>query len=69
MSRVFVSGLGAVSPAGWTLAALREALEKGEPLPIQPLERPGWQKPLRTRLVPSQATRPVFLAHPGKRSQ
>ena len=67
MSRVFVSGLGAVSPAGWTLAALRGALEKGEPLPIQPLERPGWQKPLRTRLVPSQATRPAFLAHPRLR--
>ena len=67
MSRVFVSGLGAVSPAGWTLAALREALAKGEPLPIQPLERPGWQKPLRTRLVPSQATRPAFLTHPRLR--
>jgi 3-oxoacyl-(acyl-carrier-protein) synthase len=67
MSQVFVSGLGAVSPAGWGLAALRQALEKGEPLPIQPLERPGWQKPLRTRLVPSPATRPAFLAHPRLR--
>ena len=26
MSRVFVAGLGAVSPAGWNVAALREAL-------------------------------------------
>ena len=43
MSRVFVCGLGAVSPAGWNVAALREALNKGEPLPIQPLERPGWK--------------------------
>ena len=67
MSRVFVSGLGAVSPAGWTLATLREALEKGQPLPTQPLERPGWGKPLRTRLVPSQATRPAFLTHPRLR--
>jgi 3-oxoacyl-(acyl-carrier-protein) synthase len=67
MSRVFVSGLGAVSPAGWGLVALRQALEKSEPLPIQPLERPGWQKPLRTRLVPSPVTRPAFLAHPRLR--
>ena len=46
MSRVFVCGLGAVSPAGWTVAAMREALDRGAPLPIQPLERPGWAKPL-----------------------
>ena len=44
MSRVFVAGLGAVSPAGWNVAALREALDKGEPLPTQPLERPGWDE-------------------------
>ena len=47
MSRIFVAGLGAVSPAGWNVAALREALGKGEPLPVQTLERPGWEKPLR----------------------
>jgi len=33
MSRVFVSGLGSVSPAGWTVEALRDALAKKEPLP------------------------------------
>ena len=59
MSRVFVCGLGAVSPAGWTAAALREALAKGEPLPVQPLERPGWAKPLRARLVPPPAHSPA----------
>ena len=67
MSRVFVCGLGAVSPAGWGVAALREALAKGEPLPVQPLERPGWDKPLRARLVPPPATRLPFLAHPRLR--
>ena len=46
MSRIFVAGLGAVSPAGWNVAALRDALDKGEPLPVQPLARPGWEKPL-----------------------
>ena len=36
MSKVFVAGIGAVSPAGWNVAALRAALDKGEPLPAQP---------------------------------
>ena len=67
MSRIFVAGLGAVSPAGWNVAALREALDRGEPLPVQPLERPGGDKSLRARLVPAPATRPGFLAHPRLR--
>jgi len=67
MSRVFVCGVGAVSPAGWTVAAMREALEQGVPLPIQPLERPGWSKPLRSRLVPNPAQRLAFLSHPRLR--
>ena len=67
MSRVFVCGLGAVSPAGWGVVSLSEALERGEPLPVQTLERPGWTKPLRARLVPNPAPRPGFLAHPRLR--
>ena len=67
MSRIFVAGLGAVSPAGWTVAALRDALNKGEPLPTQSMVRPGWEKPLRARLVPNPAVRPEFLAHPRLR--
>jgi 3-oxoacyl-[acyl-carrier-protein] synthase II len=67
MSRVFVSGLGAVSPAGWGMAAFRAAIAAGQPLSIIPLERPGWDKPLRTRPVPLPATRPAFLAHPRLR--
>ena len=67
MSRIVVAGLGAVSPAGWNVAALREALDKGEPLPVQSIERPGWQKTLRARLVPNPAVRPEFLAHPRLR--
>ena len=67
MSRIFVTGWGAVSPAGWNAAALREALVHGEPLPVQSLERPGWDKPLRARLVPAPAARPEFLAHPRLR--
>ena len=67
MSRIFVAGIGAVSPAGWNVAALRDALDKGEPLPVQPLARPGWEKPLPARLVPNPPARPEFLAHPRLR--
>ena len=67
MSRVFVCGLGAVSPAGWDVATMRESLAKGQPLPVQPLERPGWDKPLRVRLVPDPAQRLAFLGHPRLR--
>ena len=67
MSRVFVCGLGSVSPAGWTLGDLRNALTRNEPLPIQPLTRPGWQKPLKMRPVPNLAVRPPFLSHPRLR--
>ena len=67
MSRVFVCGLGAVSPAGWNVAAMRESLDKGQPLPVQLLERPGWDKPLRVRLVPDPVQRLAFLGHPRLR--
>ena len=67
MSRVFVSGLGAVSPAGWDVAALREALERGEPLPVQPLERPGWERPLKARWCRLPNDAPAFLVHPRLR--
>ena len=67
MSRTFVSGLGSVSPAGWGVEALREAMEKNAALPVQPLMRPGWQKPLNMRPVPNPPVRLPFLAHPHMR--
>jgi hypothetical protein len=67
MNRVFVCGLGAVSPAGWNVAAMRGALVRAVPLPVQPLDRPGWEKPLRARLVPDPSPRPAFLAQPRLR--
>jgi hypothetical protein len=67
MSNIYICGMGAVSPAGWGVPALREALSKGEPLPLQSLDRPAGQKPLRARLIPNPATRPEFLAHPRLR--
>lgn len=67
MNRIFVCGLGAVSPAGWGVEKLREALDKGEPIATQTLARPGWEKPLHVRAAPSSETRPAFFAHPRLR--
>ena len=67
MSKIFVAGIGAVSPAGWNVAALRTALDKDRPLPAQTVVRPGWEKPLQAHLVPSPPLRPDFLAHPRLR--
>ena len=67
MSRIFLHGSGAVSPAGWGVLSLRQALAAGEPLPVQTITRPGWEKPLNARLVPAPKDRPAFLAHPRLR--
>jgi len=67
VSRIFVHGQGAVSPGGWGLPALQAVLAKGQPLPAQEMARPGWEKPLRVRLVPQPSPRPAFLAHPRLR--
>jgi hypothetical protein len=67
VSGIFVAGLGAVSPAGWNLAALRAALDAGAPLPVQSLARPGSDQSWRARLVANPPTRPAFLAHPRLR--
>jgi hypothetical protein len=67
MSRIFVHGSGAVSPAGWGLAALRSRLENADPLPVTDVAPPGLPYPLRSRKVPPPATRPSFLAHPRLR--
>ncbi len=67
MSRVLVRGMGAVSPAGWGVPALRDALEKDVPIATQPLARPGWERPLSVRAVPPCAARAGFLSLPRLR--
>jgi len=67
MSRVFVCGLGAVSPAGWGVSPLQSALKEGMPLPVHLLPSPGWKQPLRVRKVPNPIQRPPCLAHPRLR--
>jgi hypothetical protein len=64
---IFVHGLGAVSPAGWGVAALRDALKNNLPIPTQTLARPGWEKPFFVRAVPQPVSRPAFFAHPRLR--
>ena len=66
MTRIFVHGLGAVSPAGWGVGPLREALHKGQPIPVQEVAAPGDGR-LRVRPVPPPPQRPPFLAHPRLR--
>jgi 3-oxoacyl-(acyl-carrier-protein) synthase len=65
--KIFVHGLGAVSPAGWGVAALQAALTKNTPIPTQSMVRPGWEKPLGIRNVPPPEIRPAFFSHPRLR--
>lgn len=67
MNRIFVCGLGAISPAGWGVSPLHSALAGGEPLATQILTRPGLKKPLYVRTVPPPETRPEFFKHPRLR--
>ena len=64
---ISITGLGAVSPAGWGVKLLREALAANAPLPTTDLARPGWEKPLRVRSVPANSTKLAALAHPRLR--
>ena len=67
MSRVWVRGLGAVSPAGWGMEALRVAVDEARELGVKELARPGWSRPLLVRHVPPWGSRPAFLGHPRLR--
>src|SRR5438046_3072633 len=60
---IFIHGLGAVSPAGWNVAAFRDALARGEPLAEKDFPRPGQARPLRVRQTPPPSPRPAFLTH------
>ena len=59
---IFVCGTGAVSPAGWGIKPLVEAMANGTPILTRELSRPG-QPPLRVRSVSAPAARPPWLAH------
>ena len=67
MNRVFVHGIGAVSPAGWGIANFRNALASGKPCPGSELQRPGSGGPLTVRRVPMPDPKPAFFVHPRMR--
>src|SRR6267143_4504659 len=62
-AQIAVSGVGAVSPAGWGMESLRAALGEKHRAASQQLERPGWTDSLQVRRVPAPANRPSFLSH------
>lgn len=66
MSRIFLRGMGAVSPAGWGVQPLLEALRGHVPLPLQELASPSGRRHA-VRLVPNQIARPAWLSHPRLR--
>lgn len=67
MSGIAITGMGAVSPAGWGVDSLITRLASADPVDVMPLERPGWTKPLQVRRVPAPASRPPEFAHPRLR--
>lgn len=64
MSPVYICGLGAVTPAGWGVAALRDWMDAGQPAPIRRTEDPI---PSQGRVVSAPNPRPKVLGHPRLR--
>jgi len=60
---VIVCGTGAVSPAGWGVKPLVEAVANQAALPLKEIPRPGTGTLLRVRQVPALNPRPPWLAH------
>ena len=67
MSGVFVTGTGAVSPAGWGVPPLWDCVLAAQPVQAESLPRPGWESPLMIRHTPELKPRPAFLSHPRLR--
>ncbi len=64
-----IGGVGAVSPAGWDVAALARAVLEGQPLTeseVITARAPG-RAPLRQHGVPPRSPRPPWAAHPRLR--
>ena len=67
MSGIGLAGVGAVSPAGWGVPALRDALERGTPLPATPVARRGGNGTLPVHEVPRLLPAPSWMTHPRLR--
>lgn len=66
MSRIFVHGVGAVSPAGWGMAGLREVLGGERSLQPMGITRPDGRS-LPSFRVPAMEKRPAWATHPRMR--
>lgn len=64
MSAIYVGGCGAVSPAGWGVEALRQAIASESVVASRELKQPGNPFQLSIRQVPPSREKPSFLAHP-----
>jgi hypothetical protein len=67
LSRLFIRGCGAVSPAGWGMESFRQALAANLDLPSKPVPRPGSSSAMSGRTVPLPNPRPALLTHPRMR--
>ena len=56
-----ISGIGAVSPAGWGVGPLLAAVEAGVPLPHEETVRAAGARRMRFRRVPKPPAPPAFL--------
>ena len=63
MSRLFVNGLGAVSPAGWSVEALRNSIQNAKVPANSCVQRPGWPQPLACWRVPPPNPVPAAFSH------
>lgn len=67
MSKIFVRGIGAVSPAGWGVASLREAVRQERQIPPQRVASPDPGRVLQGFRVPVAAAKPAFCSQPRLR--
>jgi len=67
VSRAFVHGLGAVSPAGWGVPALRDILDKERPCQCNLWRGQGGSNRCPCALFRRRRSGPHFLAHPRLR--
>jgi hypothetical protein len=62
VKRVFINGIGAVSPVGWDVESLRNALNDGQVPANACIQRPGWTQALPCRRVPPPNPAPAVFA-------
>jgi len=67
MSSVFISGIGAVSPAGWGVDSMSQAVERNIPIQSVSISSPVPNSKIQVRPVPACKVRPVYLSHPRLR--